>query len=119
MIKDNLYHYRAIVSSVNDGDTCTVDIDLGLGTWVRNEKLRLSRINAPEIRGIERMAGVVSRDFLRNQINGKEVFVQTIKDKRGKYSHYLAEVWLKSQSNGWINVNDLMVNAGQAVYKDY
>jgi micrococcal nuclease len=32
-----LYHYRAIVRSVYDGDTCTVDLDLGLHTWVNGE----------------------------------------------------------------------------------
>ena len=42
-----LFHYNAIVQSVYDGDTCRVDIDLGLGIWVRNEKIRLVRINAP------------------------------------------------------------------------
>ncbi len=54
-MKENLYHYRAVVVSVYDGDTCTVDIDLGLNTWVRGEKLRLYRINAPELRGSERL----------------------------------------------------------------
>ncbi|MCK4563662.1 MAG: helix-turn-helix transcriptional regulator, partial [Verrucomicrobia bacterium] len=41
-----LFHYTAFVQSVYDGDTCRVDIDLGLGIWIRNEKLRLVRINA-------------------------------------------------------------------------
>ena len=118
-MNETLYHYRAIVHSVYDGDTCTVDLDLGLGTWIRGEKLHLSRIAAPEVRGMERIPGIVSRDFLRNQIKGKEVYVQTIKDNRRKYGQYLAEIWLKSQNNGWINVNDMMVNAGQAIYKEY
>jgi micrococcal nuclease len=29
-MKSHLYYYRALVSYVYDGDTCTVDIDLGL-----------------------------------------------------------------------------------------
>ena len=66
-MKENLYYYRAVVVSVYDGDTCTVDIDLGLNTWVRGEKLRLYRINAPELRGPERPEGLKSRDFLREQ----------------------------------------------------
>ena len=32
-----LFHYTAFVQSVYDGDTCRVDIDLGLGIWLRNE----------------------------------------------------------------------------------
>ncbi|MDX1523075.1 MAG: thermonuclease family protein [Anaerolineae bacterium] len=119
MLDDNLYHYRAVVRSVYDGDTCTVDIDLGLHSWVHGEKVRLARINAPELRGEVKVSGQVSRDFLRSQIDGKEIRIQTIKDRKGKYGRYLAEIWLNSENNGWININDLMVNAGQAVYQDY
>lgn len=114
-----LYHYRAIVRSVYDGDTCTVDIDLGLRTWVHGEKLRLLRINAPELRGTEREAGLRARDFLRSKIEGKEIFVETIKDRKGKYGRYLAEIWLRDKNNVWINVNDLMVEQGHAIYQTY
>ncbi len=110
---DNLYYYKAIVVSVYDGDTIHVDIDLGLSTWIRKEKLRLARINAPEIRGAERPAGLASRDFLRQQILGKEIIVQTIKDRKGKFGRYLAEIWLK-ESGEWININDLMIEKGYA-----
>ena len=115
----NLYHYRAIVNSVYDGDTCTVDIDLGLRTWIRSEKIRLHRINAPELRGPEREAGLKSRDFLRSQIEGKEVYIQTFKDKKGKYGRYIADIWLQAESGTWINVNDLLVEKGYAVYHNY
>ena len=114
-----LYHYQAKVTSVYDGDTCTVDIDLGLYTWIHGEKLRLHRINAPELRGIEREAGLKSRDFLRSQIDGKEVIIQTIKDKRGKYGRYIAEIWLSGEDEEFINVNDLLVSEGFARYQDY
>lgn len=118
-----LYNYRAIVRKVYDGDTCTVDIDLGLGCWVHGESIRLYRINAPEVRGAERPAGLRSRDFLRDQIKGKTVILQTVKakgrDKKGKYGRYLADIWLKKDSGKWINVNELMVQKKHAVYKDY
>lgn len=52
-----LYHYKAKVVSVYDGDTFTVDIDLGLHTWINGEKIRLNRINAPELRGNEKDKG--------------------------------------------------------------
>ncbi len=44
----DLFHYTAHIQSIYDGDTCRADIDLGVGIWVRNEKLRLMRINAPK-----------------------------------------------------------------------
>jgi micrococcal nuclease len=115
----NLYHYRAVVRTVYDGDTCTVDIDLGLGSWIHGEKLRLYRINAPEVRGVERPAGLLSRDFLRSKIQGKEVVLLTVKDKKGKYGRYLADIWLNDDDGNWINVNDLLVQQGHAVYKEY
>jgi len=118
-MEDKLYYYKANVTSVYDGDTCTVDIDLGMKSWIRGEKLRLYRINAPELRGDEREAGLVSRDFLRNQIDGKEIFISTSKDKKGKYGRYLAEIWLKDDQGQWININDLMVQTGHAEYKEY
>jgi micrococcal nuclease len=34
-MKHSLYNYKAKVISVYDDDTCTVDIDLGLNTWIR------------------------------------------------------------------------------------
>jgi micrococcal nuclease len=119
MYRNNLYHYRAVVTYVYDGDTVTVDIDLGLSAWIRGEKLRLHRINAPELRGVEREQGLLSRDFLRSQIDGKEIFIQTIKDKRGKYGRYIAEIWLPGENDTWTNVNDLLVEKGFAHYKDY
>jgi micrococcal nuclease len=41
-MEHTLYNYKAVVTSVYDGDTCTVDIDLGLHTWIRGEKSRLN-----------------------------------------------------------------------------
>jgi micrococcal nuclease len=113
MIKQQ-YLYDAMVTDVYDGDTVTVDIDLGLCIWVRGEKLRLHRINAPELRGDERPDGLVSRDWLREQILNKCVVIETIRDKKGKYGRYLAEIWL-----GDVNVNDALVNEGLAQYKSY
>ena len=56
--KSFLYHYKAFISAAYDGDTVTADIDLGLKTFVKGEKLRLNRINTPEVRGEEREAGL-------------------------------------------------------------
>lgn len=118
-MEDKLYTYKAFVSSVYDGDTCTVEIDLGLHTWVKDESIRLHRINAPEVKGEERNAGLVSRDFLRNLILNKEIILKTIKDKKEKYGRYLGEIWLQDESGKMICINDLMVSSGNAIYKDY
>lgn len=86
-----LYTYRGSVVDVYDGDTITVMVDLGFHTY-RLEKLRIADIDAPEVRGLERPEGLESRDYLRDLILGKEVDIQTIKDKKGKYGRYIAVV---------------------------
>jgi micrococcal nuclease len=118
-MEHTLYNYKAIVTSVYDGDTCTVDIDLGLSVWLRGEKLRLNRINAPELKGEERPKGLKSRDFLISKINGKEITIETIKDRKGKYGRYLAELWLEEKKGKSININDLLVTEGFAKYQKY
>ena len=117
-MEHSLYHYNAKVTDVYDGDTITVDIDLGLGTWVHNEKLRLARINAPELRGDERPEGLKARDFLRAKIDGKDIVIQTFKDKKGKYGRYIADVWFK-EGDQMSNASDQLVQNGFAQYREY
>ena len=47
-------------------------------------------------------------------ILNKKVIVETIKDKKGKYGRYLAEIFLDD-----VNINDWLVINGYAEYKDY
>ena len=36
-----MHEYKAKVIKVVDGDTIDVDLDLGFGIWLRNERVRL------------------------------------------------------------------------------
>lgn len=102
------YTYTAHVISVYDGDTIRVDIDLGFGVWLHNQTLRLYGINAPEVRGKERPAGLRTRDALRAKINGKQIKIRTHKDKKGKYGRWLADVFFDSEHlNTWLIVEGL------------
>jgi micrococcal nuclease len=105
----NLYYYKANVIKVYDGDTITVDIDLGIGIWLRKQSIRLYGIDAPEVRGAEKIEGKKSRDWLREKILGKEIILKTIKDKTGKYGRLLGEIWFEDE-----NINDLLVETGMA-----
>ena len=105
----DLYAYRAIVTGVYDGDSITLDIDLGLRTWRRGLKVRLLGIDAPELRGEERRAGLYARDWLRQRILGAEVIVRTHRDRTGKYGRWLATIYHDGES-----VNDLLLEAGLA-----
>ena len=120
MIKNQLYRYKAHVVRVYDGDTCTVDIDLGLSTWVRGESIRLYGINSKEVRGAEREEGLKARDFLSSLILGKDVYIETILDKKGKYGRYIGKIYLPQPEDFTeLYINDYMVECGFAEYHDY
>ena len=110
-----MYEYRAKVVKVYDGDTITVDLDLGFDITAKKTKLRLANIDAPELRGEDRPAGIASRDRLRELILGKNVRVKTFKDKKGKYGRYIAVVY---HPNGR-NINQQLVSEGHAIEKHY
>lgn len=97
------YAYRAIITHVYDGDTVTADIDLGFNTWRRGERLRLSGIDTPELRGPERARGLLARDALRDMILGREVTLCTLKDRTGKYGRYLVDIYLDAPSVSHVN----------------
>lgn len=104
------YIYDAVVVSVYDGDTIRADIDLGFNVWLHNESIRLYGINAPEMRGAQREAGVVSRDWLRLQLPvGTKILIQTIQDKEEKFGRYLGIIYLNNT-----NLNEMMVNLNLA-----
>jgi len=108
-----MYTYSAKVIDVYDGDTITAEIDLGF-KLILEEKIRLYGINAPEVKGIEKERGIITRDFLRKKILDKQVLIKTLKDKKGKYGRYLATIILNKE-----NINDWLVKEGLAQYKKY
>jgi len=40
-----MYEYKANLVKVVDGDTVDVDIDLGFGIWLKNERVRVMGID--------------------------------------------------------------------------
>ncbi len=114
-----LFHYRASVIEVHDGDTCTLDIDLGMSCWRRHEKVRLARIDAPELTGASAARGRRARELLKKLVLGKAVLLQTIKDRREKYGRYLGELWVEQEEGPALNASDALVEARLARYVRY
>lgn len=111
-IEDRLYHYKAFVRSVYDGDTIRADIDLGMFVTLENQPVRLYGIDTPEIRKkLERSKAIEARDALRSLILERTVVIRTLKDDKEKYGRWLGEIWL-----GDVNVNAWMVGKGHAKY---
>jgi len=116
---DYLYHYKASVLEIYDADTIRVEIDLGFGLkWRgsdgRGVQIRLFGLDAPEMKGPEREKGIISRDYLRNLILGKEVTLKTVKDSSEKWGRYLGVILLDS-----LNVNEHLITEGLARRVDY
>ena len=111
------YIYAARYVSAYDADTIRLDIDLGFGTWLINQPIRLFGIDAPEVRGPEKLAGKEARDFLRKFLEGNKdnIIINTYKSSnKGKYGRWLAEVYV-----GDINVNRMLVDRGFAKEAHY
>lgn len=107
------YYYDAIVTGVYDGDSMTVDIDLGFGVWLKGQKIRLYGIDTPELRGEERECGLIVRDYVRDLILGNDIIVNTIKDKTGKYGRWLAVIYYDG-GEGFVNLNEQLLLEGRA-----
>lgn len=108
------YCYEASVLDIYDGDTMTVFVDLGFGTHVK-QTLRLRGIDAPEVKGPSRKAGVAARDWLRQKIPlGSSIKIVTHKDRKEKFGRYLADVIVGSEC-----INETLVKLNLAKYRSY
>ena len=95
--------YSALITNVYDGDTVTADIDLGFGVMLTKQKLRLSRVKAPEIRGPERSKGLKSRNALRKKIDKKWVILESDGKSKGKYGRWLVSLYIDGFCvNDWL-----------------
>lgn len=107
-----IYTYRAKITRVIDGDTVVADIDLGFDTWLHNEHLRLSRIDAPENRTPE---GATLTAELKASLEGRTLYICTQRMKRkdreaeGSLGRYLVEIYVDGES-----VNQWQLDTGRA-----
>ena len=124
MVKQK-YVYEAKVLSVHDGDTISVEIDLGFELKF-TDKIRFYGVNAPELKvrdeknklqinpaGMKTL-GIVN-DFMKA---GDTILIETIKDKKEKYGRYLANIYV-SKEKEQIFVNKYLLDNGLAVEMKY
>lgn len=116
----NLYHYKAEVLSVYDGDTITLMIDQGMKHFAR-VKVRLVGINTPEIKTRdleEKKRGIEAREYLKGRLEDKMVIVHTA--KKGKFGRWLGVIWIYEEGMEELgeSLNDEMIRMGHAVAYD-
>lgn len=84
----NLYHYRATLLRVVDGDTIDVSLDMGFNTWC-SQRLRLLDVDTPE-RSEPGWAEATS--FTASSLLAGSIVVNTV--KRDSFGRWLAKVWV-------------------------
>lgn len=119
-----MYEYNCTLTYWVDGDTCDVDIDLGFGVVLKDQRVRLLGINTPETRTRdekEKRAGQLATNYCKSRIpEGRKCRIRTVKDGKGKFGRILGEI-LYSQTNEktndvtWVNLNKKLLDEGHAV----
>jgi len=112
-----MYEYKCKVVKVVDGDTVDVDIDLGFGVWLRDERVRIMGIDTPESRTrdkVEKIFGLAAKKRLKELLkNGVVLKTQVNKDgedMKGKFGRILGDFMVGDEM-----VTDIMIQEGHCV----
>jgi len=113
-----MYEYKVNILKVVDGDTVDVDIDLGFGVWLRNERVRLAGIDTPESRTsdkIEKIFGQAAKDRVNSLLGAEAILISQISKSgdniKGKFGRIIGNF---KTINGEV-VADVLMNEGHAV----
>jgi micrococcal nuclease len=118
-----MYEYKAKVVHIVDGDTVDVDIDLGFGIWMKDERVRLMGIDTPESRTrdlVEKKFGLASKKRLTELLNADIVLKTQVnkdgEDMKGKFGRILGDfdVYYAPQDR-WMPATEIMILEGHAV----
>lgn len=109
--------YDVKVLKVVDGDTVDVDIDLGFGIVLTDERVRIMGIDTPESRTsnkVEKVFGLASKARLKELLE-KEAVLITYDDKngedmKGKFGRVLGDFMY-----GGRKVSEILIEEGHAV----
>jgi len=117
-MEDFLYHYKAFVTRVIDGDTFECELDLGFKIKKSKVRVRLLGVNTPELHSKdaeEKKEAYRAKEFTKQEIDKKEVIIKS--NKVDAFGRCLAIVYYK-QGDDWINLNSLLLKKRLAkVYK--
>jgi len=112
-----MYEYRVLIKRVVDGDTVDVDIDLGFGIWMRDERIRIMGIDTPESRtsdDVEKVFGLAAKKRL-SELLGETGILRTQVDKsgedaKGKFGRILGDFAVGDKT-----VTQILIEEGHAV----
>ena len=115
--------FRGKIVRVVDGDTVDVDIDLGFGVTLTDERVRIMGIDTPESRTrdkVEDLFGEAAKARLKELMEdgGKLITTEDRKgeDMKGKFGRILGDFKVERYENGPAElVTDILVEEGHAV----
>ena len=113
-----MYEYRCKLRKVVDGDTVDIDVDLGFGVWLQDERVRLYGIDTPESRTRdleEKKYGLAAKEYVKNFLDDEWLTLKTKEyDSKGKFGRILGELW-RTSSHADKSLNDYLVEKHHAV----
>lgn len=93
-----MYEYRCKVLKVVDGDTVDVDIELGFGVVLADERVRIMGIDTPESRtsnDVEKLFGLAAKHRLEELLGETAILRTQIakngEDMKGKFGRILGD----------------------------
>ena len=112
---ENRYNVKLL--HVVDGDTVDVDIDLGFGVWLHDERVRIMGIDTPESRTsdkVEKVFGLAAKNRLKELLEKDALLVTTEnkdgEDMKGKFGRILGDFIIGDK-----RVTDIMIEEGHCV----
>ena len=110
--------YDVVLLKCVDGDTVDVDIDLGFGVWLKDERVRIMGIDTPESRTsdkVEKVFGTAAKNRLKELLaeGGKLITTENKhgEDMKGKFGRILGDF---RAPDGRL-VTDIMIQEGHCV----
>ena len=118
-----MYEYRCTINRVVDGDTVDVDIDLGFGITLTDERVRIMGIDTPESRTsdkVEKVFGLASKERLKSLLGETAVLKTQInkngEDMKGKFGRILGDFSVYDAANDmWKPATAILIEEGHAV----
>lgn len=109
--------YDVKVLKVVDGDTVDVDIDLGFGIVLTDERVRIMGIDTPESRTsnkVEKVFGLAAKARLKELLGEETILITTDnkhgEDMKGKFGRILGDFRV-----GGKTVTEILIEEGHAV----
>lgn len=118
----NTNEYDVVLLKVVDGDTVDVDINLGFGVWLRDERVRIMGIDTPESRTsdkVEKLFGTAAKNRLKELLHDGGKLITTEdkdgEDMKGKFGRILGDFYVERYEGKRERVTDILIEEGHCV----